>query len=269
MRGFAALVLFLIVAVPLTLAAACASPTPTPAPTATPVPPTATLTPRPTATPRPPTATPTPVPTVTLTPTPEPTATPTPAPMASATPMPTATATPDPEVLCLLARAGMDVSNSNPDFALSSCPGGLWNVGSFEDRLSGVTIHYARLDAAWSDVEWPYETSDVYMIVVCAPEVPRETGGFIHWGGQYMAAGSGDKFPVSYRVDDNALVEQRWSESVSNETTEIPQSEFRVFRNHISTGSRLVVRVWDYSGESHTADFDITGTAEALAQLLC
>ena len=78
---------------------------------------------------------------------------------------------------------------------------------------------------------------------------------------------SGGRFQTAHVVDDNAVIEELWDESTDNEATFIQQ--VRAFRDRISTGSGLVVRVWDFSDEAHTAEFDLTGVEWALQQLPC
>ena len=80
---------------------------------------------------------------------------------------------------------------------------------------------------------------------------------------------SGDRFRVNYAVDGGATKSQQWNESSSNKATFIPSTSLRAFVSHIKTGSKLVVRVWDYSDDAYTAEFDLTGTEWALNQLPC
>ena len=89
-------------------------------------------------------------------------------------------------------------------------------------------------------------------------------------GGQYMEAGfDSDTFQTAHVVDENTVVEQRWNESTDNESTFIPSREVRAFLDRISRGTKLVVRVWDFGDEAHTAEFDLTGVQWALEQLPC
>ena len=80
---------------------------------------------------------------------------------------------------------------------------------------------------------------------------------------------SGDRFRVSYVVDGGATRNHQWNESSNNEATFIPFTSLRTFLDHIKTGSKLVVRVWDFSDDAYTAEFDLTGIEWALNQIPC
>ena len=85
-----------------------------------------------------------------------------------------------------------------------------------------------------------------------------------------MAADIGDdEFDTSYRVDDGDIQRTRWYESNTNEATLVPPGYTEKFLSDIYEGKRLIVRVVDYSSESHTAEFDLTGIEWAFEQLPC
>ena len=124
------------------------------------------------------------------------------------------------------------------------------------------------MQSIWDDFEFPSLYPHATIALGCIGE---SLVGLIHWGGQYMAGSyaSGDRFRVNYAVDGGAPRSQQWDETSGNEATIIPLTSVRAFVSHIKTGNKLVVRVWDYSDDAYTAEFDLTGTEWALNQLPC
>ena len=78
-----------------------------------------------------------------------------------------------------------------------------------------------------------------------------------------------ESFQTRYAVDGGEVQVTQWNESNQNEATFVPGRETEAFLDTLRQGERLVVRVTDFSGENHTAEFELAGMEEALAQLPC
>ncbi len=98
------------------------------------------------------------------------------------------------------------------------------------------------------------------LVVRCGSDERVEA--FVHWGGQYVA-GYDDKMEVAIRFDAHPAAFESWRESAGNEGAFMPFPITFIYRANQS--EVVYVQMTDFSGDEFTAEFKLSGLADAMA----
>ena len=173
----------------------------------------------------------------------------------AATPTPTATATPTSSPTPPAATP-----SATPDVAT------YWFARTSTDAITDerIDLILSRSTAVASKT-WSYSSLDDPAIVLRCRGDTLEA--WVDWDTFLAGRYSDDTVGIVYRIDSASPRSQRWGESTSNTSTFASQP--RSFIGDLLTGSRLTVRAVDYSGETYTVQFHISGLSQVLGNLSC
>lgn len=131
---------------------------------------------------------------------------------------------------------------------------GVWAYSKKVDEFTDETKHFAMVIVQLGP------RSAGSMIVRCVDndlEVLANVGQFLTTDGHVK---------IKYRFDDGAVVEERWGISTTGKFVFSPSP--REFAGKLMAANTLLFRAHDYSGTAHDARYPMTGSAQAIKQVL-
>ena len=139
-----------------------------------------------------------------------------------------------------------------------------WRHSRWTDELSGKQFETAYLTAT-SRTGYGDETPILWLRCIVGTPT-KET--YIAWD-EFI-----DNEPalVAYRVSGGDLVQVKWSNSTSNNSTFLPSNRRAAFWQALAAPApaaihRLVARVWHYDDQTITAGWDLPGAQLAIQRL--
>ncbi len=169
-----------------------------------------------------------------------------------------------PRLLCYDAIFRMKVETA-PSEESSIGGVGKWNIRSETNRITDKTDVFVSVNSNQTiPARFGGAGSMAYLLLRCEENTTALT---VWFGGQFMAASGGYDL-VTYRIDDQPAVRDRWSESTNNEHMGLWSGgqSIPVIKS-LFGHKNLLIQAVPFNENPLTLDFDISGVEAAVKDL--